>query len=100
MKKEEMLSGEFLKQFKDSKEFGSFIDELYTRGVEKMLEGELDAHLGYQKHQESKVKNSRNGFSSKVIKTKHGKTEIQVPRDRDASFDPILVPKRSQLSEG
>jgi len=100
MKKEEMLSGEFLKQFKDSKEFSSFIDELYTRGVEKMLEGELDAHLGYQKHQESKVKNSRNGFSSKVIKTKHGKTEIQVPRDRDASFDPILVPKRSQLSEG
>jgi putative transposase len=100
MKKEEMLSGEFLKQFKDSKEFGSFIDDLYTRGVEKMLEGELDAHLGYQKHQESKVKNSRNGFSSKVIKTKHGKSEILVPRDRDASFNPLLIPKRSQLSEG
>lgn len=100
MKKEELLKGDFLKQFKDSQEFGSFMDELYTRGVEKMLEGELDAHLGYQKHQSSKLKNARNGFSRKVIKTKHGKSEIQVPRDRDASFDPAIVPKRSQLSEG
>ena len=100
MKKEELLKGDFLKQFKDSQEFGSFMDELYTRGVEKMLEGELDAHLGYQKHQSRKLKNTRNGFSRKVIKTKHGKSEIQVPRDRDASFDPAIVPKRSQLSEG
>ena len=87
MKKEELLKGDFLKQFKDSQEFGSFMDELYTRGVEKMLEGELDAHLGYQKHQSSNLKNARNGFSRKIIKTKHGKSEIQVPRDRDASFE-------------
>lgn len=100
MKKEDLLDGEFLKQFKNSKEFGSFIDELYSRGVEKMLEGELDAHLGYQKHQESDTNNSRNGFGYKTIKTKHGKTQINVPRDRDASFEPVIVPKRSQLSEG
>jgi len=100
MKKEDLLDGEFLKQFKNSKEFGSFIDELYSRGVEKMLEGELDAHLGYQKHQENDIENSRNGFSSKTIKTKHGKTQIKVPRDREASFEPVIVPKRSQLSEG
>lgn len=100
MKKEDLLDGEFLKQFKNSKEFGSFIDELYSRGVEKMLEGELDAHLGYEKNQENDSENSRNGFGSKTIKTKHGKTEIQVPRDRNASFEPIIVPKRSQLSEG
>ena len=80
MKKEELLSGEFLKQFKDSNEFGSFIDELYTRGVEQMLEGELDAHLGYQKHQTSLKENARNGFSKKIIKTRHGRSEIQVPR--------------------
>ena len=46
MKKKDLLNEEFLKQFKNSKEFDSFIDELYTRGVEKILEGELDAHLG------------------------------------------------------
>jgi len=100
MKKEELLSGEFLKQFKNSKDFGSFMDELYTRGVEKMLEGELDAHLGYAKHRESDTENARNGYGQKTIRTKHGETTIQVPRDRRASFEPVIVPKRSHLSEG
>ena len=100
MKKEDFFDKEFLKQFKNSKEFGSFIDDLYSRGVEKMLEGELDAHLGYEKHRESEGKNARNGFGKKTIKTKHGETQIQVPRDRDGSFEPVLVPKRSRLSEG
>jgi putative transposase len=100
MKKEEVLKGDFLKQFKDSNEFSSFISELYKRGVEKMLEGELDAHLGYEKHGANDSNNARNGFSKKVIKTEQGESEIKVPRDRDASFDPVLVPKRSQLSNG
>ena len=51
MGKEDFLSKEFLKQFKDSQEFGSFIDEIYKCGIETMLEGELDAHLGYLKKQ-------------------------------------------------
>lgn len=100
MKKEDLLNEEFLKQFKNSQEFDSFIDELYTRGVEKMLEGELDAHLGYDKNQLNDSVNSRNGYGKKNIKTKHGKAEIQVPRDRHSSFEPVLVPKRSQLSVG
>lgn len=100
MKKEELLDGDFLKQFKNSKDFSSFVDELYTRGVEQMLEGELDAHLGYKKHQYSKQDNARNGYGKKTIKTEHGKTNIQVPRDRKSTFEPVLVPKRSQLSEG
>jgi len=100
MKKEDLLKEDFLKQFKNSKDFSSFVNELYTRGVEKMLEGELDAHLGYDKHQESNSDNSRNGYGKKTIKSAHGQTEIQVPRDRNATFKPVLVPKRSQLSEG
>ena len=100
MKKEDLLTGDFLKQFKNSAEFDSFIDELHTRGVEQMLEGELDAHLGYEKHQLSKEDNARNGFGKKSIKTKHGKAEIKVPRDRKSTFEPVLVPKRSQLSKG
>ncbi len=51
MKEKDFLSKEFLKQFKDSREFGSFIDEIYKRGIKAMLEGELDAHLGYLKNQ-------------------------------------------------
>ena len=100
MNKEELLQGDFLKQFKNSNEFSTFMDELYTRGVEKMLEGELEAHLGYSKHNQSVTKNARNGFGKKTIKTKFGKSTIQVPRDRDATFDPVVVPKRSQLSNG
>jgi len=100
MKKEDLLKGDFLKQFKNSKDFDSFIDKLYSRGVEQMLEGELDAHLGYEKHQTSEADNARNGFGKKSIKTKHGKADIQVPRDRKSTFEPVLVPKRSQLSTG
>jgi len=47
MTKEELLSSEFLKQFKDSKDFGNFMDTLYKRGVETMLQGEIESHLGY-----------------------------------------------------
>jgi len=100
MKKEDLLNDDFLKQFTNSQEFDSFIDELYTRGVEKMLEGELDGHLGYEKHQTSESDNARNGYGKKSIKTKHGEAEIKVPRDRNATFEPVLVPKRSQLSTG
>lgn len=101
MTKEELFSSEFLKQFKDSKDFGSFVDELYKRGVEAMLEGEIEAHLGYPKHQQNtESENHRNGYSKKQIKTKHGELEIQVPRDRKSSFEPQIVPKRSRLSEG
>ena len=100
MKKEELFDPEFLKQLKNSKDFGDFMDQLYKRGVEQMLEGELDDHLGYEKHQTSDSKNARNGHSKKKIKTQHGETEISVPRDRASSFDPVIVPKRSQLSNG
>lgn len=100
MKREDLLNEEFLKQFKDSKEFGDFMSQLYKRGIEQMLEGELDSHLGYVKHQSSDSENARNGHSKKTIKTEHGKTEIKVPRDRKSTFDPLLIPKRSQLSKG
>ena len=100
MKKEDLFDAEFLKQFKTPEDFNHFMTTLYKRGIEKMLEGELDAHLGYDKHESTPNKNSRNGYSKKKIKTEYGKTEINVPRDRDSSFDPVIVPKRSQLSSG
>jgi putative transposase len=102
MKPEDFLNEDFLKQFKDGKEFMSFMDQIYKRGVEKMLEGELDAHLGYQKHDKinKNTSNSRNGFTEKSVKTEHGELAIKVPRDRDSSFEPQILPKRSKISEG
>ncbi len=101
MTKEELLSSEFLKQFKDSKDFGNFMDTLYKRGVETMLQGEIESHLGYSKNQKrSDQDNARNGYGKKKIKTQHGEFDIHVPRDRKSEFEPQIVPKRSQLSEG
>lgn len=100
MKKEDLLNDDFLKQFKDGDELEAFLSEIHKRGIEKMLEGEIDAHLDYAKHKRSDNANSRNGTSKKRIKTTFGESEIEVPRDRDGSFDPQIVPKRSRLAKG
>ena len=100
MKKEDLLNSDFLKQFKNGEELEAFLSQLHKRGVEQMLEGELDAHLDYLKHQRSENPNSRNGKSKKSIKTSYGESQIEVPRDRDGSFEPELVPKRSRLAKG
>jgi len=100
MKPEDLLNEDFLKQFKSGSELTSFIEKLHKRGVEKILEGELDAHLDYDKHQKSNNLNSRNGYGTKTIKTTLGETQIQVPRDRDSSFNPMLIKKRRSTADG
>jgi len=65
-----------------------------------MLEGELDVHLNYDKNQKSDSQNSRNGYSTKKVKTSFGASEITVPRDRDASFNPMIFPKRGNMVDG
>ena len=100
MKKEELFNDDFLKQFKSGDELNGFLKELQKRGIEKMLEGELDGHLDYEKHQRSKGANKRNGHSKKKVRTSFGESEILVPRDRDASFNPMIVPKRGNMVDG
>lgn len=100
MKKEALLNDDFLKQFTSAEELNDFLSALQKRGIEKMLEGELDAHLGYDKNQKSANSNSRNGYSHKNIRTSYGESRIQVPRDRDASFNPMLIPKRESMTDG
>ncbi len=100
MKKEELLSSDFLKQFKTGDELNKFMHELQKRGVEQLLEGEMDAHLGYEKHQSSSEVNSRNGHTKKRIKTSQGEFEILVPRDRDSTYSPMIVPKRKSIIDG
>ncbi len=62
MKRKDLLSDEFLKQFKTGEDLYGFLAQLQNRGLEKMLEGELDAHLGYDKHEKTTKTNARNGF--------------------------------------
>lgn len=100
MKKEDVFSEEFLKQFKTGEDLFSFLSQVQKRGVEAILEGELDNHLGYDKHQNSNGENSRNGHSKKKLRNQYGELEIKVPRDRESSFDPVLVPKRKNIADG
>lgn len=100
MKKEDLLNDSFLKQFKNAEELELFLSSLHKRGIEKMLEGEIDAHLDYEKHQQSNNPNYRNGKTTKTIKTEYGEAQIQVPRDRDSTFEPQIVPKRSRFAKG
>lgn len=100
MKAEDFISDDFLKQFKTGKELNDFLALIQKRGIEKMLEGELEGHLGYGKNEQTDNDNARNGYSKKKIKTQYGESEIKVPRDRDASFNPMIVPKRESMVEG
>ena len=100
MKKEDLLNDDFFKQFKSGEELNDFLKQLQKRGIEKMLEGELDGHLGYDKNQKSDNLNARNGYSEKKVRTTLGESNIQVPRDRDASFNPMIVPKRGNMVDG
>ncbi len=100
MEQKEQLIDDFLKQLKTGEELKGFLVQLQKRGIEKILEGELDAHLGYEKHEKADSSNSRNGYTSKKVKTSFGESDLQVPRDRDASFNPMLVPKRKNIIDG
>ncbi len=64
--------------------------------VETALNAELDEHLGYQKHQSRASSNSSNGYSGKSIITDDGEVDIDVPRDREASFERLCCVIRSE----
>ena len=63
--------------------------------LERALQTEMTIHLGHEKNGEiiTKGGNARNGKSAKTIKGEFGKLPIEVPRDRDSSFDPVIIPK-------
>lgn len=69
--------------------------ELTRRLVERALQGEMTAHLGYEKHSPDghNSGNSRNGQTRKTVLTDSGEMSIEVPRDRNGDFEPVLVPK-------
>ncbi len=95
------LPADFFKQFKSKEQFQEFFQELFKEGVQQMLQGELDEHLGYEKHSPEgrKSGNSRNGYSKKTIKSETlGDMALSIPRDRDSSFQPQLIPKHQRMS--
>lgn len=72
------------------------LKEIFGPMFEAMLNGEMENHLGYMSNErgEKDTANRRNGYTPKVLKTSAGEVPISVPRDRDGSFTPQIVPKR------
>ena len=76
------------------------LKQLTKRLVEKALTSEMDDHLGYDRYGRNDSDNSRNGISQKSLVTDNGHIKIEVPRDREARFEPAIVPKRQTRIEG
>ena len=81
---------------------GGLLGRLIKMVVEGALEGELDDHLGYSRHDPAGRDggNSRNGHRAKTVITEAGPVEFSVPRDRDSSFEPKIVAKRQRRLTG
>ena len=70
--------------------------------VEKALDAEMTEHLGHDKNHpiQNSLGNARNGKSKKTLKGDFGELPIEVPRDRQGSFEPQLIPKHQNPLDG
>lgn len=71
--------------------------------LERAMEAELTHELGYEKNDKKSIKgsgNRRNGTSAKLVRSKHGEISLEVPRDRDAEFEPVLIKKHQRRFDG
>jgi transposase-like protein len=80
----------------------SLLKSLFKGTLERVLEAEMDNHLGYRKHDSEGdlIGNSRNGYGLKTIQTDMGKTELRIPRDRNGEFEPKIIKKYQNKSDG
>jgi transposase-like protein len=90
------MAAELAKDIKTQADLANLSSMLLKMTVEAALGAEMEHHLGYSKHDtdNNQTTNAHNGYSSKPVKGDHGEVEIEVPRDRDSSFEPIILPKR------
>ena len=84
--------------FKTREDINKFMKDLVGEIMQQMLNKEFNEHMDYEKGKHSDNKNSRNGLSStKNIRTNYGEFPIEMPRDREGSFEPKIVPKRKTI---
>jgi len=96
----ERLAQEILEAYQPTTvaEMQEALKDIFGPMFEAMLQGEMDAHLGYESNErgEKATTDRRNGYGKKTLKTTAGNVEVRVPRDRDGSFTPQLVGKRQR----
>jgi len=76
----------------------SKLKQSFGKVIQTMLEAEMTEHLGHNKYEYSQVnkENYRNGSSKKKVKSNLGELELEIPRDRNGEFEPMIVPKHSR----
>lgn len=94
--KRQIANGTFTGLDDITNEFKNILKEV----IQTASQEELTAHLGYDKHQESDIKNYRNGYNDKTLKSKYGNIKVSIPRDRNGTFEPKLVKKREVILNG
>lgn len=96
---------ELLKRYEKPEDLlgeGGIVEQLTKALIERALQGEMTHHLGYEKHsvEGHGSGNSRNGTTSKTLKGKKGKIEVEIPRDRTGEFEPQLIKKHQRRFDG
>lgn len=91
----ESMAKSLAQELKTPEDLNKLTRALLKASVETALEAEMEAHLGYEKHEKAERSdgNTRNGYSRKTLKSEHGDVEIKTPRDRQGDFDPQIVKK-------
>lgn len=72
------------------------LKDLLGGTIQSMMEAEMDNHLGYEPYERSDNPNARNGHKQKSVRSKYGEMEVDVPQDRESTFDPKIVKKRQK----
>ena len=80
---------------KDTNNIKDMLKDLMSGTIQTMLEAEIEHELGYAKNSvsEKNTSNSRNGYSKKTVRSEYGNINLDIPRDRNAEFEPQIIPK-------
>ena len=80
---------------KDTNDIKDMLKDLLSGTIQTMLEAEIEHELGYAKHsmKDKTTSNARNGHSNKTVRSEYGNIDLDIPRDRNAEFEPQIIPK-------
>ena len=80
---------------KDTNDIKDMLKDLLSGTIQTMLEAEIEHELGYAKHsmKDKATSNARNGHSKKTVRSEYGNLDLDIPRDRNAEFEPQIIPK-------
>ena len=80
---------------KDTNDIKDMLKDLLSGAIQTMLEAEIEYELGYTKYsmKDKITSNARNGYSKKTVRSEYGNLDLDIPRDRNAEFEPQTIPK-------